>query len=227
MKKSVLLQSIAVSLLAGKALAAPASLTVNVKGIEEGKPIPAQFAYCVPDGRGKSKGGSNINPEISWSGAPEGVKSYALIMVDTEVPAKFDDANQEGKTIAADFPRQDFYHWVLVNVPSSVTKIAEGQDSKGTPEGGKPVGKTAYGMNVKNDYAKVYPGSFGGYDGPCPPWNDLRMHQYHFNVYALNVESVSIADTAGGADVMKAITPHIIAQGKITGTYTQNVSLLK
>ncbi len=227
MKKHLILSAVMPYLLAHGALAQAANLTVKVGGIEHGKAISEKFAYCAPDGKGKSKSAPNINPEISWSGAPAGTKSYAVLVVDTEVPASFNDANQDGKTIAADFPRQNFYHWVLVNVPASVTKIAEGQDSNGTPEGGKPVGKTAYGMNLHNDYAKVFKGSFGGYDGPCPPWNDLRMHKYHFTVYALSVESVNIADGMSGKEAMAALAPHILAQGKITGTYTQNIHLIK
>ncbi len=226
MKKYALLSSVIPLFYVGAASASPAVLTVNIVGIEQDKLIPEKFAYCKPDGNGKSTSAPNINPEISWSGAPEGTKSYALIVVDTEVPAAFDDANQDGKTIAADFPRQDFYHWVLVNVPASVTRIAEGMDSNGTPEGGKAVGKTTYGVNMKNDYAKIFKGSFGGYDGPCPPWNDLRMHRYHFTVYALDVESVNIAEGVAGADAVKAITPHVLAKGKVVGSYTQNTTLL-
>ncbi|MFO0389307.1 MAG: YbhB/YbcL family Raf kinase inhibitor-like protein [Alphaproteobacteria bacterium] len=227
MKKTLILSTVMPVLWAVSALAQTAALEVKIAGIDNGKPIPEKFAYCAPDGKGKSKSAPNINPQISWSGAPAGTKSYAILVVDTEVPATFDDANQDGKTIAADFPRQDFYHWVLVNVPASITKIAEGQDSNGTPEGGKPVGKTAYGVNLQNDYTKVFKGSFGGYDGPCPPWNDARLHQYHFSVYALSADTVNIAENATGKQVLDTIKPYVLAEGKVTGTYTQNAELLK
>src|SRR5439155_487726 len=76
---------------------AAAALTVTVGGIEEGKPIAEKFAYCVPDGKGQSKdAGGNMSPAISWSGAPAGTKSYAIIVQDPDVPASFESANQPG-----------------------------------------------------------------------------------------------------------------------------------
>src|SRR3546814_13406313 len=29
-------------------------------------------------------------------------------------------------------------------------------------------------------------GRYLGYDGPCPPWNDERVHRYHFEVIAMH-----------------------------------------
>ncbi len=226
MKKSILSFIAAQALLTGMALAEPAQLNVTVTGIEIGKPIPEKFAYCTPDGKGKSKSAANINPAISWSGAPAGTKSYAIIVVDKDVPATFELANQDGKTIPNDFPRQNFSHWVLVDVPADVTSIKEGQDSSGTPEGGKKTGKTAYGVSGTNDYAKVYRGSFGGYDGPCPPWNDERLHHYHFIVYALGISNLEPQDVLNGPRVEDLLKPHVLARGEVMGTYTQNPGVM-
>lgn len=194
--------------------------SLNVKGIEENKAIPAQFAFCQPDGMGKTKDGGNINPEISWKNPPEGTKSFALIMVDPDVPASFDDANKEGKTLPADMPRQDFYHWVLVDIPARLNKINEAADSSGMKAGGKPVGKTAYGINGQNDYATFMQGTYGGYDGPCPPWNDERLHHYHFRLYALGVESLGLSGPFGGKQAMEAIGKHSLGQAQFVGTYS-------
>ncbi|SVE20694.1 uncharacterized protein METZ01_LOCUS473548 [marine metagenome] len=67
-------------------------------------------------------------------------------------------------------------------------------------------------------------GDYGGYDGPCPPWNDELLHHYEFQVYALDVESLGLDDNGDfrGPDVMAAMQGHILAKGKIVGTYTQN-----
>src|SRR5690606_4908523 len=108
-----------------------ARLQLVTKAFENGSPIPTRYAYCMPDGNGQTKEGGNINPDLRWSGAPEGAKSYALIVVDPDVPASFDSANQAGTIIPADFPRQDFYHWVLFDIPASVTSIDEGSVSNG------------------------------------------------------------------------------------------------
>ena len=196
-------------------------LTIKVSGIEDGKPIPAKFAYCQPDGKGRTVTGGNISPAISWSGAPAGTKSYALIVVDPDVPAKFDTANKPGHVIAVDFPRQNFYHWVLADIPANMQGLPEGKNSGGVTPGGKPAGSTEYGINGLNDYG------FGGYDGPCPPWNDERLHHYHFIVYALDIASVGLSGPIKGQEVEAAIEGHVLAQGEVVGTYTTNGSLQK
>ncbi|MDX2113884.1 MAG: YbhB/YbcL family Raf kinase inhibitor-like protein [Alphaproteobacteria bacterium] len=208
--------------LASPALAQePAKLTVKVGGIENGKPIPERFAYCIPDGQGKTKDGQNINPSIEWSGAPEGTKSYVILVVDRDVPQSFELANQEGKVIPREFPRQNFYHWVLVDIPSTMVAIAEGADSRGITKGGKELGKRAYGVVGQNDYARFMgEGPHGGYDGPCPPWNDTRLHRYHFTVYALSVPSVNLSGLFGGQYVEDIIQPHVLAKGEVIGTFT-------
>jgi Raf kinase inhibitor-like YbhB/YbcL family protein len=225
MKKIVFLLS---ALAASSAFAQtePVTLTVTTTAFENGKPIPAKYAYCQPDGKGQSKDGGNVNPAISWSGAPVATKSFALIMVDPDVPAKFDDANKTGKTIAENFPRQNFYHWVLYDIPASVTSIDEGKASDRIIKGGKPIGQTTYGITGPNTYAKAYGGSYGGYDGPCPPWNDARLHHYHIVVYALDVPSLNLSAPLSGDLVEQAMKGHILAQGEIMGTYTQYPGLL-
>jgi len=218
--KNALIAFTAASLLATPALA----LTVSIGGISNGAKIQNNFAFCMPDGKGKTKNANNINPQIRWSDIPEGTKSFALIVVDPDVPASFDDANKEGKVIPADAPRQDFYHWVLLDIPLEITSIKQGQNSSSYKLSGKPAGKTAYGINALNDYGTFMKGTFGGYDGPCPPWNDERIHHYHFRVYALDVETLGLSADATGKQAMEVINDHIIAMGESVGTYSNNAS---
>ena len=221
MKKLVLITLIlAQACLQGEALAAPAKLNVTLDGITDNKPIPTKFAYCMPDSKGHTIAGGNISPAISWAGAPQNTRSFVIMVVDPDVPAKFDTANKEGKVILATFPRQNFYHWVLVNIPPSVKGLLEGKDSNGVTTGGKPTGKTEYGVNGINGYG------FGGYDGPCPPWNDERLHHYEFHVYALDIPSVKLPDPVKAVLVKSEMEGHILAEGKITGTYSNNPALL-
>lgn len=198
------------------------AIDLKVSGIEDGKPIPRKFAYCKPDGNGKTINAANISPAIHWLNAPESAKSFVLLVVDPDVPADFTDANKDDKEIRANTPRQDFYHWVLADIPPNLLALYEAADSNAITPGGKPVGKRPYGINGKNDYAKVFAGSYGGYDGPCPPWNDLRMHHYHFTLYALDIPSLRLPNPITGAQVKSAMEGHIIGKGEVVGTYTNN-----
>ena len=55
---------------------------------------------------------------------------------------------------------------------------------------------------------------------PAPPWNDERVHRYHFLLYALDLERVPVEGAFSAADVRRAIAGHILAQATLTGTYT-------
>lgn len=83
--------------------------------------------------------GSDISPALAWSGAPDGTKSFVLIVDDPDAP---DPEN----------PRMTWVHWVLYNIPASVDTLARGV--KNLPGG------TMEGLN---DWKQT------GYRGPCPP----------------------------------------------------------
>lgn len=197
------------------ALAAPASLTVNVEGIARNDaPIPAKYALCQATEDGKSKGGENYRPTIRWSGAPAGTKSYAVVVKDPDVPADFTDAGKEGKVVKEDAKRQLFYHWALADIPASVQEIP-GSKSYEAPD---------FGVKASGSLAK-YVDDPTQYGGPCPPWNDERIHHYHFTVYALDVASLKLPAEATAAQVEKALESHVIGSGSVVGTYTLNQAL--
>jgi len=221
--KKLILAIFMAAILVSNSQAAP--LKVTVGGIDDGAPIPEKFAHCVAKGADKSADGENTSPLISWEKGPDGTKSYAVIVVDRDVPTNFDNANKDGKTIEEAAPRQNFYHWIVLNIPVNITSIAEG---KGKEKG--------FGDQLVNDFLK-FSGlkktgqnikKFVGYDGPCPPWNDERVHNYHFKVYALS-DSFNLGDdfesSYTGNDIVHKIAPFILAEGEVIGTYTLNPAL--
>lgn len=219
----IIAAAVATIALGGNSMAqekAPASLAVTVEGIAHNEAIPEEFAYCIPAQSGHTQQGGNISPAVSWSGAPAGTQSYAVIMVDPDVPAVFDDANKEGKVLPADMPRRNFYHWVLVDVPASLTTLGKGVEGAGGTAP-KPAGKVVHGVRGINNFGA----NNGAYDGPCPPWNDERMHHYHIQVFALDVPSLTLSGNFGGEDAMKAMQGHILAQGEVVGLFTNNPKL--
>lgn len=84
--------------------------------------------------------GAEISPPLSWSGAPAGTRSYALIVDDPDAP---DPAK----------PQRTWVHWVLYDIPVSLSTLVEGAAK--SPPGGSRDGT--------NDFGNT------GYGGPCPP----------------------------------------------------------
>ena len=205
-------------------------LTVTISDWTHGARIPDRFALGkLGDPMEMS---DNISPAISWSGAPEGTKSFAVVMSDPDVPSAADDVNVEGREVPADLPRITFTHWVLVDVPASTTSIAEGAASTGITPKGKDVGPSLGGVTGANDYTSWFSGdpemggTYGSYDGPCPPWNDSIMHHYSFQVFALDVDTLGIApEDLTGPAALQAMDGHILAQGSYDGIYSLNPRL--
>ncbi len=200
--------------------------------ISDQKMIPQRNAFGRIDAATHVALAGNFNPHLAWSGAPAGTQSFVLICCDSDVPSKPDDVNQEGREVPADLPRVDFYHWVLVDLLASTTEIAEGAYSSGVTPRGKsgPLAPNDTRQGI-NDYTSWFAsdgdmsGDYFGYDGPCPPWNDSILHHYRFTVYALDIEHVPLEGRFGGAEVLKAIEGHILAQASLTGIYTLNPRL--
>ncbi len=203
-----------------------------IDAFENGKPIPHKFAFCVPGKEGPVDMGKNISPKITWTEAPPETKSFALVLVDPDVPSKPDDVNQEGKTVPKELPRVDFHHLLLCNIPSYITVIEEGELSDGITPKGKDYGETKYGLTGLNNYTEWFKGDenmeglYGSYDGPCPPWNDSIIHRYFFRLYALDVENLNVRGNYNAEDLYKAMEGHILAEASHLGTYTLNKELL-
>ncbi len=118
-------------------------------------------------------------------------------------PLKWSGAPGQTKSYALivqdpDAPSGTFYHWVDFNIPASATQLPEGAQNVGTPG--------------KNGAGKL------GYTGPCPP---SGTHHYIFNLYALDVPTLSLNEGATHDQVENAIQGHILAQGKLVGLFSK------
>lgn len=203
----------------------------SISSFEDGAAIPGKFAFCVPGNPVDMS--DNISPAMSWSDLPEGTKSLALLIDDPDVPSVGDDVNQEGKTVSCELPRVEFFHLVLVDIPTSLSGLEEGALSKEVTARGKEPGKTEFGVQGINDYTgwfkgdKDMEGDYGGYDGPCPPWNDELVHRYVFTLYALDVESLNLSGSFTGQQAEEAMAEHILDQACWSGTYTLNKAIIE
>jgi Raf kinase inhibitor-like YbhB/YbcL family protein len=130
------------------AQASAKTLTVSSPAFKDGQPIPEEYtAY----GQGKSI-------PLSWSNAPSGTRSVAIIIDDP-------DAKRPG----------GFVHWLVYNIPAETTSLPPGLPTKpslDTPKG------ASQGVNSTGAI---------GYFGPRPPKGD-PPHHYHVKVFAIDRE---------------------------------------
>lgn len=193
--------------------------------------LDARLAFGKHDAATHFTFAGNRNPHLAWSDAPDGTRSFALLCYDPDVPSRGDDVNQEGKTVPLDLPRVDFFHWVVVDLPAALDHIDEGAHSDGVTARGKaPGGTPDGGLQGNNDYTGWFAGdanmggTYAGYDGPGPPWNDERVHGYRFCLYALDVESLGLSGDFDGHAARKAMAGHVLASAELTGLYVINQS---
>ena len=204
-------------------------MQLDSRDITDRQPIPPSFAFARPDPENHMALSDNLSPHLAWAGAPATAKSFAVICVDPDVPSQADDVNIEGKTLPADMARVDFFHWVMVDVPADLKLLESGECSDGVTPGGKqnPPGPSGVRQGL-NNYTQFLAGDedlegrYFGYDGPCPPWNDERLHRYHFTVYALDIEKLDVPPEFDGPTALEAMQGHILDEATITGTYTLN-----
>ncbi|HWI24161.1 MAG TPA: YbhB/YbcL family Raf kinase inhibitor-like protein [Lysobacter sp.] len=186
--------------------------------------MPAEFAMGTPEGFG-----GNRNPHLAWADAPEGTRSFALLCIDTDAPTDGSTVGRDDMEIPVAQPRADFVHWVLVDIPASVHRIEAGSCSDGVTAHGKrnPPGPPGSRQGL-NDYTGWFAGDTGmqgdyfGYDGPYPPFNDLRLHRYFFRLFALDIERLELPARFVAADVLHAIAAHALTEAAIYGTYSLN-----
>jgi hypothetical protein len=193
---------------------------------KDGGEIPSECAFGKSHPETHIELSQNRNPHLEWSDLPVGTRSLCLVCVDADAPSQPDDVNQEGVTVPHDLPRADFYHWALADLPADSSPIREAEFSNGITAGGKPAGEGPRGTRAGlNDYTMWFTddpemaGQYYGYDGPCPPWNDERIHHYRFTLYALDMERCPVVGEFRAPDLLTAIGPHVLGEASITGTY--------
>lgn len=161
-------------------VATKARLAVTSSAIAEGQPIP----------KAHTGEGADRSPPLAWSDAPAESKEFALIVSDPDAPAG------------------TWYHWVLYNLPASVTSLPEGLPRQAVLAA--PV-KARQGLNS-------WPPPNVGYRGPMPPPGHGR-HRYYFAVYALDGHIELAPNLATPQALQKAMAGHILAEGQLLGTY--------
>ena len=133
--------------------------------------------------------GDNASPPIEWSTVPQGTKSFVLIVDDPDAAKP-----------------KPFTHWLAYDIPAVTKKLREGipgtailQDPKEMKQGANSMGSV-------------------GYTGPKPPVGD-PAHHYHFQIFALDIETLNLEPGAKRDAVLKKMEGHVLGSGQIVGTF--------
>ena len=133
-------------------------------------------------------GGKDISPQLSWSGAPEGTKSYAVTVYDPDAPTG-----------------SGFWHWAVADIPATVTELPEGAGddaSSGLPEGA---------FQVPNDRRAAR------FIGGAPPVGD-PAHRIFVVVHALDVEHIGVPADCTPAWMGFAMAFHTLGRSVLIAT---------
>lgn len=160
------------------------SLKVGSESFQEGQTLPpAQRSGKL------GAGGQDESPQLSWSGAPESTKSYAVTMFDPDAP-------MEG----------GYLHWAVVDIPADIASLPAGAGS----EDGRKLPPGA--LQLKNG------AGFPGYVGSAPPPGH-GPHRYVLTVHALDVEHSGLDARTSPAELEARLAQHILGRGTLTGIY--------
>jgi Raf kinase inhibitor-like YbhB/YbcL family protein len=199
-------------------------MRIHSDSFENGKPISAEFAMGQADGFA-----GNRNPHLAWDEVPQGTRSFVLLCIDPDAPTVAETVGREDLEIPVEQPRGDFVHWTMIDIAADARSIVAGSCSDGITAKGKqnPPGPPGSRQGL-NDYTGWFAGDaqmggdYYGYDGPYPPFNDLRTHRYFFRLFALDVEKLQVPERFAAADVFRAMHGHVLGEALVHGTYSLN-----
>ncbi|WP_046743406.1 YbhB/YbcL family Raf kinase inhibitor-like protein [Kordia zhangzhouensis] len=133
--------------------------------------------------------GKNESPQLSWSNAPEGTKSFAITMYDPDAPTG-----------------SGWWHWIVFDIPANVSELVSN------------AGNASLNLIPKGSIQSITDYGSAGYGGPCPP-EGHGFHQYIITVYALKTDSLELTKDTNPAVVGYYIWNNMLAKASIVAYY--------
>ena len=133
--------------------------------------------------------GENSSPQLSWSNAPEGTKSFAITMYDPDAPTG-----------------SGFWHWVVFDIPANVSELV------------KNAGNVSLNLAPKGAVQSITDYGIKGFGGPCPP-EGHGYHEYIITVFALKTDKLGLNDSINPAIVGFNLWNQSLAKASIVMYY--------
>ena len=159
-------------------LPATESFTLTSTDVADGQPLRDEQVAAL----------GNTSPQLAWEGAPEGTKSFVVTCFDPDAPTP-----------------SGFWHWVLVDLPADVTRLATGA---GAETSSLPGGA----FMCRND------GNQKAFMGAAPPQGD-QVHRYFFVVHAVGEDTLGVDSDATPAVVSFNLAFKTLGRAILHGTY--------
>jgi Raf kinase inhibitor-like YbhB/YbcL family protein len=162
-------------------------LRLSSSGFADGGILPLTFTCYNNGGNAQSPPENALSPPFSWTNAPKGTASFALVLNGPD--------NHPNKGIDMEM------FWAIWNIPPSMAQL---------PQGVKLGAELPDGTRQATGQRNVV-----GYRGPCAPVGVGRLH-YLFTLYALD-QPLDVAGGATEAELKKAMDGHIIGTSIYVG----------
>lgn len=156
------------------------SFALESDDVKDDEPLDPQFTHPSVDGK-------NLSPHLRWSGFPDETKGFAVTCFDPDAPTG-----------------SGFWHWVLFNLPATVTELPRGASrSDQLPDGA---------VEARNDFGEY------GYGGAAPPGGD-GAHRYVFTVHALDTDRLDLTADVPPAQIGFNLTFRTLARAALRPTF--------
>jgi Raf kinase inhibitor-like YbhB/YbcL family protein len=153
-------------------------ISISSSAFAAGAAIPVKYSCKNPEAG---------SPPLKWTGIPPSAKTLVLIIKDP------------------DAPNGTFIHWVVYNLPATLT--------------GLPAHVPATEKLSNGAFQGVNGTGHIGYKGPCPP-SGSAPHHYHFQLSALDTR-LDLKPGASSDAVEQAASGHVKAKGELVGTFAR------